>query len=163
MLSLNEAVDAIAKQLGEPSPAADAEGDHRFALADEMELRLRALPDGRCLAWTEVSAPAASERDAEAKAAEFLRLRLARLRRNGAADAAPVTAAAGEDGGLLLYAALAPETAAAFLEQAGELLNEAEAMRRLLSGTRPAASGAGSLFSGMSGFFKTYTVRGMEL
>ncbi len=154
MLSLNEAVDAIAKQLGELPPAADADGDHRFALADDMELRLRALPDGRCLAWTEVSAPAANEKDAEAKAAEFLRLRLARLRRSGAADAAPVTAAAGDGGELLLYAALAPQTAAAFLEQAGELLNEAEAMRRLLSGARPAAPGAGGLFAGMSGFFR---------
>ncbi len=152
MLSLTEAVDALTRKLGDPPAAPDENGDSVFALADDLSLRLRALPDGRSLAWAEVAPPPARENEAEEKAAEFLRLRLARLRGTGAAG---VAAAADENGRLLLYAALAPETAETLLAGVTALLNEVEAMRRLLSGggtARTAGAGAPGLFAGMADF-----------
>lgn len=153
MLSLNEAVDAVAKTLGDAAPPPDESGDSVFELADDLKLRLRALPDGRTLAWAAVSSPP-PEKEAEEKAAEFLRMRLARLRGSGAAG---VTATAGENGEFLLYATLSPGTAESLVESVTALLNEAEAMRRLLSGggaQRSFGAGAQGLFAGMADFFK---------
>jgi hypothetical protein len=145
-------LDLTARRLETPPPAPGPEGDFAFELADGFRLLLREWPGGDGgLAWTEAVPPAAGgAAEAEERAAKFLRLRLARLRRS-----ASLTAARNRDGGLILHMRLKPETESECLEGLSRLLNEAEALRRLLDagGAAPSApsGGAFGLFSGRGG------------
>jgi hypothetical protein len=75
---------------------------------------------------------------------------LARLRRSPA----PV-AARDDGGGLFLYFRRRPESEREWLDEVSGLLNEAEALRRLVSsgqeGEKPLSGDSFSLFQGMSG------------
>jgi hypothetical protein len=146
MITPDEALSALARDLETPVPTPDGKGRHVFELADDMRLGVEFLPGGAgAVAWSEVGA--AEGPDAEEKAAQFLRLRLARLR------GAPAVEAAREDGRLILFWRGRPETAREWTEAVAALLNEAEATRRVSAPGGPGAArpASGSLFSGLMG------------
>ncbi len=145
MLTMEEMVNCLARAMNVEPPPGPA-GEWRFELADDMRLSLRPASGGReCIAWTNVLPPVAgaSASDREARAARLLRLRLARLKRNP-----DLVAALEEDGSLVLYRRIAPESEREWLEAAARLLNEAEALHKLAEAERGGGSGP-SLFAGL--------------
>ena len=144
MITPDEALETLAGRLEVPIPAPDTKGARVFDLTEGMRLGVEILPgDAGLVAWSE--AGTAEGRDAEERAAHFLRLRLARLR------GTPIIEATCADGRLLLFWRGRPDTEREWLDAVAALLNEAEAMRRVSTigdGARPA------LFSLYPGFAK---------
>lgn len=131
MLNLDAVLDSLCKKLDASPPAPDVEGDRLFELADGLRLGIRPRPAGDgYVIWSEVMPgdPGRTREEEEALAAHFLRLRLARLRRE-----AGMVATRGRSGAFLLYSTLSPDTADEWLDGISGLLNETEIARRFLS------------------------------
>ena len=144
MITSEEALAVLAERLETAAPVPDAKGVRFFSLAEDMRLGVEILPgDAGFAAWTETGT--AEGREAEEKAAAFLRLRLARLR------GAPAIEATRDNDRLLLFWRGRPNTVREWLDAVAALLNEAEAVRRVFTagGARPTT--AAGLFSGMMG------------
>ncbi len=149
MLSLDALVSCLARTLSQASPEPDAQGGYRFDLAYDMRLGVCALPEeGGIVAWSVVAGGRPPEEERE-RAEAFLRLRLGRVR--GAGD---IVATLGGEGEFLLYILARPEDEREWLERVGRLLDETEAMRRLLNAGNGGGAGGGPAVMGMSGLFE---------
>ena len=151
MIAPDKALAALAELLETPVPTPEKSGAHIFPLSEDMRLGVEFLPGGAgVVAWSE--AGAAEGRDAEDKAADFLRLHLARL------CGAPGIEAALDAERLLLFWRGRPETAREWIDAVAALLNEAEASRRVSAtsaGGGHSQPAAESLFAGMAGWIGT--------
>lgn len=150
MLAFAEALEIIANRLEAVVPGPDGNGDHVFELADDMLLGLRPLAaDSGLVGWAAINEarPGEPREETEKLAAEILRIHLARLRHAG--ETAPTR---DDSGAFILYLRMRPDSERSLLDSVAKLLNEAEAMRRVLPGGGRTATGD-SLFSGMTGMF----------
>lgn len=129
MSLLEQAARELAGELGDATPAPDAEGAYVFELADDIRLELHpdaANPDGFVLAaGFDEPAPANAAED-EKRAADFLRFRLARLRAAPEFDAARTPA-----GAPVLFTRRSPEDARDLREAVGALLEETDLWREM--------------------------------
>ncbi|MDR3210704.1 MAG: hypothetical protein LBU79_02160 [Planctomycetota bacterium] len=147
MLKLNDILATISQRLDCPPPSPDATGVHLFPLAGDMTLKIQAIPGSdACLAWSDLLPSPSGTAAAEAMATQLLNIRLARLRQTP-----DIVASRDQDGVFFLYTRLAVNNATECLGRVARLLDEVEAVRRLVQaqvsvGDR-ALGGLGGLFS----------------